>query len=408
MEANPALPATINGKRLRVNSSSAPGPSAPAQIASIRNAPAIYLPKWRAALAKVKSAAGGTYNCKLLCMGDSTTFGVGSNGTSTGNLKPLAWPTELASLMNNAGINAHSNSWMASGGGAAGGTSQTNDANDSRISVTGGWAKTATTLSFIGGCPYSGSTTGTINFTPTVNVDTFKVYYYQTGGGGTFSYQIDSGAATNQSTAGASAIQSVVISAGSLGSHTCTINWVNSTSINPIILGMEAYDSSKNWVDVINAGWPVSRLSDWSQGASVFYNPTQGGISGFAPDLTIIDLGINDLGAGNPIAQMLVNLKSIIAKCQLSGDVVIQSFNPCNTPVSATNYPLAEQTAWQQALASFCNSNNIPYLDIMGRMGGGSNWSANNTNGYMFDGLHPNNVGYYDKAQAIYNFIAQP
>lgn len=400
MEANPALPTTTNGKSKSVNSSSAQPLISPSQIASMFNYPATLLPHWRATLAKVKT---GSANAKLLCIGDSTTFGVYSNGSSTGNQKPNAWPSQLAGLFNSAGINAHANSFLASGGGATGGTSQTNILEDSRVSSTG-WAALANALQFIGGTPYAASGTAAQTFTPTVPTDTCKVYYYQTGGGGTISTQINGGSATNQSTNGAASVASVTLST-TLGMNAYTVNWVNSTSVNPIILGFEAWDSSKSWVSVINAGWPVSRSSDWSYGAAVAYNPGQNGITGFAPDLSVIDLGINDIGNGNSVNFYLSNLQVIVNKCKITGDVVLVSPNPTITLDNTLNYPYAEQSAYQSALAQFANQNNIAFYDKMGRWGGGASYPVNNANGMMGEGLHPNAVGYADIASGLFNFI---
>src|SRR6202012_6178784 len=98
------------GNTLINGSGSATTPSA---IALQNNATALLLPKWRSLLSGVNTNQG---NAKLLALGDSTTFGTGSNNSNTGNLRPLSYPTQLAGMFTNCGVTAFSNSWMGDGG----------------------------------------------------------------------------------------------------------------------------------------------------------------------------------------------------------------------------------------------------------------------------------------------------
>lgn len=406
MQANPALPSAENGKKQVVNSGLLPPLMGASQRAEENQANAILMPKWRAALAKMQSAAAGTKNARILCIGDSTTFGVFSNGTSTGDLKPLAWPTQLANRFNSVGINAHANSFFGSATGAAGGTAQSNDQNDSRVSMGTGWSRS---VDFgVCGTTYTANntTSGPFAFTPTVPVDTFTVYFYQQAGGSTLSWNINGGAATNVNLSGTQAIGSFTAS-GTLGTNTINLNWVSNGAQVIRLMGIEAYDSSKNWVGIINAGWPVARSTDWNS-TGFFYAAISNGIAGLKPDLSILDLGINDNGAGNSLNLYIGQMQNIINQCKLSGDVILQSPNPTLNNYLTFHYPYNQQTAMQQALLTLANTNNIPMIDIYGRWGGTNGYAISNANGLMGDNLHPSAAGYADKASAGFKIIGSP
>ena len=210
------------------------------------------LKKWRAALAKAKA---GTSNARILCLGDSTTQGVGSNGASTGNLTPLSYPSQLAGLFSAAGINAHWNSFCGDSN-----SGQSRDTLDSRIALSGNMVQYYSPTSTYA-CPGGGmlgassSTSSKLAFTPTVNVDTFKVWYVA-GPTGTFSMDIGGSGTTNinVNNGGVFTILSSTI-AGSLASNTLNIKWVSGAFF---IVAVEAWDSSKKWVSVMNAGWSGS------------------------------------------------------------------------------------------------------------------------------------------------------
>ena len=97
----------------------------PPALLNNAKAPPGNLKKWRNALTRVRTGAG---NARVLCLGDSTTFGAYSNGgADTGDLTTNSYPALLAGLFNSAGINAHRNSFMGDGGGFE--TSYTGDAS---------------------------------------------------------------------------------------------------------------------------------------------------------------------------------------------------------------------------------------------------------------------------------------
>lgn len=404
MHANPKLPSRGDARQLAVNAASERPLIAPGQLAAARNGPALLLPKWRAALSNVRAGNG---NARVLCIGDSTTFGVFSNGTlSTGDLKVKSWPTLLAAMMNSAGINTHTQSFLGTGTGIAGVT-QANDLNDARISMSGGWAHSAANNNCMGGETYVATTTGTLSFTPSVAVDTFVIWYPRIGGGGTISWNIDGGADTNISQSGGNLIIGLPVTAGSVGTHTLNLKWVNSTSLNPQLIGIDAYDSTKSWVNVTNAGWGGSKSTDWSNAGAFYYQCTNvaGTLQGVAPNLTIIDLGINDIGGSTQIGAYMAALQKIITQAVRSGDVILQTPNPVQVSGTyASKYPIGYQTNIVNAIYQLAALNNCLVNDNYNRQ---VSYTILNNNGLQGDQLHPNGSGYADKAASIFNLITK-
>jgi lysophospholipase L1-like esterase len=364
------------------------GALTPSQVAASNNNTALLLPKFRTAIAKVKS---GQANCKILCLGDSTTFGTGSNNSNVGNLKPLAYPTQLQAMMNSAGINSHSNSFM--GYGSTSFENNGSGANDARIvmgSSWSGWINPA-----FGGTLFenTGSTTNSLAFTPTLPVDTFVITYLTATGNGTFSAGVNSGTPTNQNTNSGSGFATLTVT-GTLGINTLNLKYVSGGTV--FIQGVEAYDSSKKWADFVNAGWSGAQAGDIA-GNVAFYSPI-GGLEFFAPDLTLLNIGINDWNGSTTLANFQTNVQSVITACKLSGDVIIVS----PAPTASSQTPSTTQQGFVTVLSNLANTNKVPFIDWWTRMGPQANntamyWTGNN--------VHPNMIGYSDNAQDIFNMI---
>ena len=343
---------------------------------------AALLPKTRAALGRVRRGSG---NARILCIGDSTTNGYLSNGT-TGDLKTYSWPGHLSAMLNASGVNAHFSSFLGSGNGQ-------NATFDPRIGKGTGWL-TGLSAS-MGGLFYYGnsSTSGSLSFTPSVNVDTFNFWYVTFSGYGTFSHDVDGGTATSINSAGATGAVLGGTRSTTLGAHTFNFKWVSGGNVVPI--GVEAYDSTKSWVSVMNAGVHGYKSSDWSA-----QNPNYGyaaALTTMAPDLTIVGLGINDWQNGVSLSSFVANMQAIITNAKAVGDCALITPNPTNNVISE-----ATQAGYVQALYSLAAANNVPIIDVFGRFSG---FATANTTGLMGDTVHPNGIGYADIARAVMKVI---
>lgn len=361
--------------------------SSPAIVPQAASINPFLMPHWIACTAKVKINIG---SCRVYAVGDSTTFGAFSTPDGTGDLAVGAYPARLAQYMTSSVLPAQRDSFMG----------DPQPGNDSRISV-GSWVENSGVPS-TGGPSFNATaaTGGPLTFTPTDSVDTFELWYIGVSVGGTFSYSIDSGSATNVNTAsGVTGVIPITIAAGSLGSHTLKLTWVSG---NDFVVGAESYNSAISSVRVTNAGWPGSRSGDWTNNGAP-YN-TLSAVQTQAPDLIILDLGINDWGPvfGEPVSAFQANMQTLITAWLPTSDIVIVTPNP--TAVAAGT-PAATQQQYVAAMHALAVSNNIPIIDNFARWG---SYELKNPAPFLFystatgnDGLHPNGNGYSDAAQSI-------
>lgn len=356
-----------------------------------------YLSHWRAALGKVRA---GTANARIMVIGDSTVFGYGSNGAGSGNMPPLSFPTQLSNYFNSIGINANWNGWYGAGGNLYRPT------YDTRITAGTGWLQGSSSGSgtaFGGGVinnlPAFGGGTGTLAFTPTTQVDTFVIKYWRSTSSpvGNFNVNIDGGANTVLSSSGSAAMLSATIT-GTLGTH--TFNVLSDNTVNIWVHGIEAYNSAVKTVSILNAGSGGSQTGNWNLSAN-FWNGVPA-LQTFAPDLTIIELDINDWNNSVVLATNLANLQALITAGKVSGDVVLVSPNPSNTSGFAAQ---ATQLTYIQNLYTLAATNNVPLVDNFSRL---VSYAVSNPLALYFDSLHPNGAGYADIAQGVFNLIGQP
>lgn len=354
------------------------------------------LDTWNTALKAVKANTAST---RILCLGDSTTFGNGSNSSSTGDFTLANYPTHLATLFNNASINAHRNSFM---GFAISG--QASPAiNDGRLAMTT-WGY-ASGVSLGGEFIFNSSNARILNFTPDKNVDTFNLFYPingNTGGWGTLVFNIDGGTNTNinENTGAVPRLSTASINTGAVSSHTLQVG--TSGSANTFFQGAEAYDSTQKWVSIINSGWSGSKSGDWNASTTGGWEPNQANtVSTISPSLTIMALGINDWNNSVSVAAYKANMQALITAYLAIGSVVLWTPPPSNPSGSV---PYVTQGQFVAAMQQLAVSNNLPIVDIWTTWG---TWANANSNGWMYDNLHPNGTGYGVIAQAIYNGIVR-
>lgn len=358
-----------------------PGPATP--LLQSATTPAT-MPRFRKAVAKVRNGAA---DAKLLCVGDSTTSGVGSTGST---LTAHSYPSQLASLLN---------SYFAPAAiGLGVGPTGLGSNPDGRWVLGTGW--TYGQFGFGGGsCVYcSASPAGSAVFTPGVLADRYDVYYYYVASAGTVTFTATGGSATPVSFngAGTAVVQKVTLSAGS-ASASNTITMTEAGPGTAYILGIEPWLSTKNQIRVANAGVGGSSTNSWTTVPATNLDGVAA-IKAYAPDLTVISLGIND--ATNSVSQATyqANLSKIVSAAALTGDVILMSMPP-----SAANAPYVtyepQYIAVKEALASQYSG---AYLDLTARF---ESFSAANTLGLMSDSYHPNDLGYWDIAQGLFKLI---
>lgn len=340
----------------------------------------VYTPALTAAKAAVLASLGNFY---IAAQGDSTTMGTGSvGGGGTTNCVALSYPSILATGLTSLGIPAYQNSKY--------GLSGVTDA-DARFTFDGAWGGGSASL---GGADYRNTTTtSTLAFLPTVNVDTFNIRYVQASGYATFTINYNGGATLATVNANGASTFKVQAVSDTLGSNSVHIQRTG-TGTNAEIAGIEGYNSATSGFSVLQMGWSGSTAA---QNADVT-NPWSPGraLATIAPALLLLNLAINDEVAGTSIVAYSASLQTIITNAKAVGtDVILIVPNAIN-PTSAT---LAVQDTFTAAIYALGLTNSVPVLDLRYTLG---LFAGANAHGLMFDSKHPTAAGY----ALIGNFIA--
>jgi hypothetical protein len=351
----------------------------------------------------IANAKSGNANGNWLFLGDSTTYGSwsGPGGIDTGDLVSNSMPNKFAEIASEStAITFNPNNFA--GGGVTG--NEVRSSTDPRLSFGGGW--TVASNSTLGGgliALTNQSTTDTLTFTPTSNVDTFKVYYAKLSSGAVMSLTIDSGTPTNVSTNNGTTTfgSSIVTAPSGVGPHVLKINYVSGTSGQVFITAIQAYNSQKTAVNIITAGAPGITVAGYvSGGLSQPYSP----ITLMGQDVTFVELGLNDMVASVSAASYKASMQTIITSALAGGgDVVLIPPNTQNTVTASV---------WQsyvEANRSLATSNNVCMIDTASRW---VSWTTANALGFMNiaggSALHPSLQGYSDEAQTVYNIVGKP
>lgn len=354
------------------------------------NATASSFQFWRAALAR--QAAGGSA-ARLHCYGDSITWGLFQSDP----LQTTAYPSKLRTLLNSWIPSFEGPIWFSNPQTGNGAT-----VNDTRVIIGAGW------LQQTGGAPYTGpggatmlqntTTTNSIDFGP-VTCDSFTIYYLKMPSSYLFSWQIDAGAVTQiQSNSGSISVASTTVSAGAVGSHTLHIANVTGARI----FAVEYDDSTRaqTGIKVSRAGNPGATSGDWCKDtdASKSLAPAFDIVS---PDLTVLMLGDNDYNQNIDPAVYYSNMTAIINRARSKNGDVLLVVQPYPNAAGKAYTP----TLYRQQAYALADSLNVAVLDLQDRWP--LPWATANAAPFSLysDGFHPNNKGYQDIAQAVFNVL---
>jgi lysophospholipase L1-like esterase len=340
------------------------------------------LPRWKVARAKARM---GEASPKLACIGDSTTagLGAGTGGTKYTDARARSMPAQLAAMLTARDPRlktTYANVWANSGdGGLVTGNPQ--------LTLGTGWANSAGPSP--GGNPFSCSTNGAgvLGWAPQVQADTIVIYWVRNSGTGTFTYSVDGGAASAPiATSGAHSLQSTSISVP-LGVHSLAVNRVDGAG-TVYIAGFEMFNSAAPSVRVQNMGHSGSTAAIWVA-ANVGYAPLPG-VATYAPDLTIINLGINDvrtLPATITDGTFTANMRTIITNAQISGDVVLMV--PHLVVPSGGSQAL--EVILRGLIYDLATEKDCVVVNMAELLG---TYAASSARGLFFDTLHLNAAGY--------------
>jgi lysophospholipase L1-like esterase len=223
----------------------------------------------------------------------------------------------------------------------------------------------------------------------TYNLTGTSVDLWWTGGGGTFSYQVDGGSQINVNTAGTYHTDyRTTVSLGSAGAHTVVIRWV-SGSIG--FSGFTVYNGDETT--------GIRQYDAARSGAKSADMLIEGGelvkaIQTIAPDLVIIELGGNDALQSVTAATFGANLQTIVSGIlgsvsPVPSVLLVGIYTPASTVVPPG-------TVWADYLTQMSNiaasdPTRVAFLNLSLVM---PTTDTTGTGLYSTDGLHPNNTGH--------------
>lgn len=345
--------------------------------------------KWKKALVDVRN---GVADARLLIVGDSTAAGVGSSTTTIPANK--SWPAQLAALMNDGYVPATKGLAIPKSDSSA----QPNDARWSSVNWSAGPFSGISQIGWGNKNTFWYTTTigATLTYADGVYADTYDIYYLDASGNRYITAQASGGTPVNALMVEAAlTVKKVTVTAAQASTTnvvTITMGATGGSNTRAFILGVEPSLSTAKQVRIGNAGVSGSQSSGWVSYPGGNPANTYGAldsIKAYAPHLTIIDLGINDAGAGVSQAAYAANLAQVIAAAQVSGDVILKTMLPSSVGATAT---------LEAAYVAGIKTLGLPVIDVFSRIGA---YSVYNAAGYMSDTVHGNDYSYGDEAAMV-------
>jgi lysophospholipase L1-like esterase len=325
------------------------------------------LQDWDAKISKIQQATASS-TASVIWIGDSWTM----NGTFA---QPVS--SYLRSKFGDGGVGYYGASTL-NAGSIYGSGNQT-----ASITRVGNWANVGLN-SFImsAACTAdSSSTLGDSLYYVGVATD-FVVHYMNKSSGGSFVVRVDGTSPTTVSTSGATSFSTTSKTGLTDGTHTLSIK-VSSAGSGVLINGVEI-NRNQIGVRVHNLGSSGSTSSQWVLQNSANWALA---IQQLAPNLAVIQLGVNDCATGITPTTYISNITTIVNR-------VLAAMPRCAILISspsdigaATTYPMS---SYISVLKNYALANNYGFIDNYSLIGGYSNA---NTRGLYTNTTHINNTG---------------
>lgn len=343
--------------------------------------------KWKKAIGRMQG--GEAYRPQLAMIGDSKTAGVASSFTGQWRFASSV-SVRLAQALTARGLPASSESMFGSTGTSVVPASE----YDPCRSGFSGWSLAYGAGSDGGMAGELVTTTGTNpgTFTPSVPVDRVRVFFKQGEANATTAsaaVSVDGGSSLGTLAGGSSPayLRSSVINLGALASHAISVTPAGGAPF--YLAGMIAFNSTVPAVDVLNLG--VSGV----KAAYHATTPRLNWLGAAQPDLTIINLGSNDmlLTGATDVMTWSTSMQTIIAKAKQTGDVVLVFPAIGRNPASSAQSVLVTDTIrapFRAALMGLAVTNGCAFVDEQAALGGRDLAEAR---GFFADSLHENYAG---------------
>lgn len=347
-----------------------PGPINPTG-AALPIGPPSNMARFRSAVA---ASRDGQRDAKILLIGDSQVAGIGSTAYVTQpDLGSMC--TRLATCLSGLGV-------AAVRGFSAPGSNNFWTTGASWTSTFFGFASLACFTSASGG-------NALVFADSRINADQFDVYVLRGPGFGTINITATGGSAVVQSmnNAASSVVKLTAIAAAKATTNTVSITVTGGAPC--YIVGVEPFDSTATKIRVANAGIGTVGAVEHALAPTTWGTVPM--INAYAPDLTVINLsGVNDRGSGRSAAVYTAAMDTVVNAALRVSSVILATQMP--TGVSPNNVNEAAYNAY-----SFTRPEVMVY-DYYSRC---ASYESYNARGMVFDGLHANNLGYWDFAQGL-------
>lgn len=351
------------------------------------------LRKWCAAKARVLSKTG---RAVIAYVGDSRITGFGATGSASFiGARAKNRGAQLAAYLNSKGIPAHTDNFFCDGNVNSG--SITANQYDPRIVTGAGWVNTGAydVVQWTGcGKAFSNlTTTNPMSFTPDNLTDTADIYYLTRAGFGTIDVSVAGSVVATLNENVAQSIKKLTITYPR-GAQTITFTPVT-LGTGVFIYGCDCYDSTTPKVSVWTFGNSGAGVSDLTFNSFPWEGTQPFKLGIMQPDVSILDIGVNDANNQTTIANYTTRLSTIVDNLQTSGG---NCFVCTFVAASLTSWPRAAQPLVQSfydAITGIAINKAIPIIDHATRF---VSYEVSNPLGFFADTLHQNGVAMSDQA----------
>ncbi|WP_022684895.1 SGNH/GDSL hydrolase family protein [Sphingomonas phyllosphaerae] len=357
-----------------------------APVPAVERAAPTALLAWAAARGRVRTGMADA--ARIAFVGDSKTMGAGAGtGAGTAGAFARSRPARVAALLAAGGLPIRGDSFF----GCAGlGSIAEVLAYDPRRSGFSGWSGGSNSL---GGAALSASNGNPGKFQPAAPVDRCSVF-------------IRSGTDRPAFTVAKGGESVTLVPAGAVGGFARLEASFTTRDASPIVVtrtgpasnlqlvGMVAWDSTRAGIEVANFG-VFGVTSAFQADTSAAFSPAAA-LAVYAPHLTVVNLGTNDIAQNLAMATWLANVRAIVQQARASGSVILTW--PAVGGSAPTGGPDALRAQWRTALRALAFDNDCLFVDEEALLGGRAVAQAS---GAFADGLHETAWAYDVQAAAI-------
>lgn len=358
-----------------------------APVPAVEAATAGNLFAWAAARGRLR--AGISDVARIAFVGDSKTMGAGAGSGAQATVGAFARsrPARIAALLAAGGLPLRRDSWFGSAG--VPGIADVL-AYDPRRSGFAGWTGGSVSL---GGPSLSSGNANPGVFQPGGPTDRCAVFFRD--GADRPAFTVGKGAETVTVTpAGpANGFRRQDITFATRDANPIAVTRTGTAS-NLNLIGMIAWDSAQPGIEIANFGvYGVTTAYQADAGTPVAPGAALGT---YAPHLTVVNLGTNDIAQGQTMAAWLANVRLIVTTARASGSVILSW--PAIGGISPANGADATRVQWRNALRVLAGELGCLFVDEEALLGGRASAQAA---GAFVDGVHETAWAYDMQASAI-------